>query len=467
MITRMKTDPKFLELAKHSSHNEIEILHSKTCSCYFCRQTYNARDVNDWTNDKGGVTALCPVCGMDSVIGDASGVPLDKNLLKDLNQAFYGEDYMEKHPAAALKYVERYKQGNITHKKVNESLYIQYLSLLAGQGNSVSAYDLGQLYENGTEFTPKDPKTAFFYYGMACLSSDGGALTRLGVLSESGALGSVDLRGAYECYAKGMAMGCLEALVHFADCYSKGLFVEKNPTFAYDILSSVWPECYSRFAGSSGKDVNIFPDVAYRLGTYYLTGGKATKDPRLALRFFLYAQFGFHLLQSAGLSTNEILGDLAAVEKAIEELAHRFRLVKQDPAFDNDTFADTLNDVSISPTFLVGQKEQIPTSAFSSPTFDKETHTLSFDLTSPSPLLVVDVGNLFCGFVPGTIHWDFIDVSDVRLGKGNSFAKINGNPADGWDFMSPDEGDERAVVSIVLLRGVPGHKHGKPSGGKA
>jgi len=228
MITRMKTDPKFLELAKHSSHNEIEILHSKTCSCYFCRQTYSARDVNDWTNDKGGVTALCPICGMDSVIGDACGVPLDKNLLKDLNQAFYGEDYMEKHPAAALKYVERYKQGNITHKKVNESLYIQYLSLLAGQGNSVSAYDLGQLYENGTEFTPKDPKTAFSYYGMACLSSDGGALTRLGVLSESGGLGAVDLKGAYECYAKGMAMGSLEALVHFADCYSKGLFVEKT-----------------------------------------------------------------------------------------------------------------------------------------------------------------------------------------------------------------------------------------------
>ena len=121
-----------------------------------------------------------------------------------MNLAYYGEDYMEKHPAAAKKYVARYQEGKITHKAANEALYIQYLYSLASQGDQEAAYSLGELFENGSEFTPADPKVAFSYYGMSCLAKDGGALTRLGVLSESGALGKADPAGAYQCYAKAM-----------------------------------------------------------------------------------------------------------------------------------------------------------------------------------------------------------------------------------------------------------------------
>ena len=457
----MKQDTRLAALAKHSSNNEIEILHSKDCSCYFCRQTYSAREVNDWINDERGVTAICPVCGMDSVIGDACGTPIDKVLLKELNLAFYGEDYMEKHPSAALKYVQRYKNGNITHKKVNEALYIQYLCLLAGLGNSSAAFDLGQLYENGTEFTAQDPKTAFSYYAMKCLSSDGGALTRLGVLSESGALGKADPRGAYECYAKGMAMGSLEALVRFADCYAKGLFVEPNPLFAYDILSSVWPEIYSRFTATSGKDINIFPDVAYRLASFAYKGVGGPADARVALRYYLFAQFGFELMKNAGTLTSELNECYADSLSAIDLISKKYHLVKQDPVFDNDTFADSLADNAFNPLGIGGDN------LFAPGAFDKNEKTFAFDVTYPLPPLIVDAGNLYCGFVPGTIHWDFLDVSDVRLGVGNHFVKVAGDPEEGWDFISSEDADDRAIVSIVLTRSASHHKHTKTSGGKA
>lgn len=462
IIHIMKTNQKLIELSKHSSHNEIEILQSKNCSCYFCRQTYSARDVNDWTNDKGGVTAICPVCGMDAVIGDACGIPLDKTTLKEMNMAFYGEDYMEKHPQAALKYVERYKQGNITHKKVNENLYIQYLSLLAGLGNPEAAYDLGSLYEEGTEFTKSDAKEAFSYYAMNCLSSDGGALTRLGILSESGALGKVDERGAYECYAKGMAMGSLDALVHFADCYLNGVFVEKNLYFAYDILSSVWPDCYTRFVASSGKDINIFPDVAFRLASFYLAGDKVAKDPRTGLRFLLLADFGYQIMKTSGLATDDILSDMKEAEAEIEELKKKFRLTRQDPIFDDDTFADSVDELVLSPMPIISGKASV-----SSISYDKESHDCSFDLTFPSPLLIVDIGNLFCGFVPGTIHWDFLEVGDVRIGHGAQFSRITGNPDDGWDFLSYDEGEAQPVFSLILDRPSAHHSSRKAKGGKA
>jgi hypothetical protein len=105
IIWRMKKDPKLIALHSHASNNEIEILKSKTCSCFFCRQTYSARLVNDWINDARGVTAICPECGMDAVLGDAGGEADRQSLFKEMNLAYYGEDYMEKHPAAAKKYV--------------------------------------------------------------------------------------------------------------------------------------------------------------------------------------------------------------------------------------------------------------------------------------------------------------------------------------------------------------------------
>jgi len=296
---------------------------------------------------------------------------------------------------------------------------------------------------------------------MRCLSSDGGALTRLGVLSENGSLGKPDPRGAYECYAKAMSMGSLEALIRFSDCYMKGVFVEPNPLFAFDILTSIWPEIFSRFVSTSGKEITVFPDTAYRLGNIFLTGAAGTKDSRLALRYFLYAQFGFEIMKTLNLLTSELALDLENAQKSIDDLAKKFHLTKQDPVFDNDTFADSLGD------FDLANLATLEPNIFSPGTFDKGNHTFSFDVTYPLPPLLIDVGNLFCGFVPGTVHWDFIDVNEVTLGHGNSFSSVTGNPEDGWDFMSADEQDDRSIVSIVLMKSRAGHKHMKTGGGKA
>jgi TPR repeat protein len=443
----MKKDPKLIEIYKHSSNNEIEILHSKEASCFFCRQNYSARKVNDWINDERGVTAICPECGMDAVIGDASGVNLDKTLLKDMNIAYYGEDYMEKHPAAAAKYVQRYKEGKITHKKANEALYIQYLALLAKSGNAAAAYDLGSIYENGSEFTEKDPSMAFAYYSSSALRSDGGALTRLGVLSETGALGKVDPKGAYECYAKAMAMGSLEALVRFADCYRKGLNVPSDPAFAFEIVSSIWSESYSRFINSAGKDINIFPDLAYRIGLSYEEGFGVKKDAATALRYYLYAEFGFGLFKGLGYLRGNLESQYENIQTRIAKIAKSYHLRKQDPVFDNDTFADSLEEQALA--FLAGPTQKL---SFTPGLYDKSNNTFAFDINYDIPPLIVDVGNLFCGFVAGTIRWDFVDVSDVKLGHGDAFDKIVGDPDDGWALLSNERGEEENICSIVFTR---------------
>lgn len=441
----MKKDPKLIALHSHATNNEIEILKSTTCSCFFCRQTYSARLVNDWVSDERGVSAICPECGMDAVIGDACGLPLDKATLKELNLAYYGEDYMEKNPTAAKKYVQRYKEGKITHKAANEALYIQYLYSLASRGDSEAAFALASLYEYGSEFTPADPKVAFSYYGMSCLAKDGEALTHLGMLSESGLLGKKDEQGAYQCYAKAMAMGSLEGLIRFCDCYRKGIFVLPDSTFAFECLNGIWDESYRRFSLSTGKDINIFPDISYRLGSMFMDGSGTGKDLILALRLLLYAEFGYNLMKSQNLLRKDLAIELQDDEERIESLAKTFKLKKQDPVFDNDTFADSLEDDGSGLISLQSYN-------FAPGNFDKGQGLFDFDLSYSFPPLIVDCGNLFCGFVPGTIHWSFTDVVEAKYGKEGLFNKIDGDPSEGWQFLLNGDGEDKTVVTVVFTR---------------
>lgn len=73
---------------KHSSQHKDEILQSNNCSCFYCLTTFSSASIVEWT-DKGQ-TALCPHCGIDSVIGDKSGYPItDIDFLKQMNSFWF------------------------------------------------------------------------------------------------------------------------------------------------------------------------------------------------------------------------------------------------------------------------------------------------------------------------------------------------------------------------------------------
>ncbi len=440
-------EPRLLEIQRHAVNNDLEILKSETASCFFCRQTYSARKVNDWITDERGVTAICPECGMDAVVGDASGFALTHDDLKALNAAFYGEDYMEKHPQAARKYVTRYREGKITHKKANEALYRQYLALLVERGDEHAAYELGQLYEKGSEFTPADPKTAFTYYSIPAQGEDGEAFTRLGVLCESGALGKKDLKGAYECYAKAIAMGSLAGLLHFTDCYVNGVYVAKDERFAFWCLYDNWPLSYNALTASTGKDVNVFPQLSYRLGKMWEDGVGVKKDAKTALGFLLCAQFGYQLLLSAGPLDGEENAEYRDVSLRIERLGKALKFHRGDPVFDNDTWADSLMGDSDWPPLGPNRK-----SVFSPLGFDRAQGTFDFDITYEYPPLIIDLGNLFCGFAFGTLHWSFTDVADVTFGTSNLIDHVEGDSDTGWRLLAGPGPEAEAVATIVLTK---------------
>ncbi len=76
----------------HSANHRKEIECSKQCGCFYCLEVYSPGKIDEWVDEDEndlGTTALCPQCGIDSVIGDASGYPITKEFLKDMYRYWF------------------------------------------------------------------------------------------------------------------------------------------------------------------------------------------------------------------------------------------------------------------------------------------------------------------------------------------------------------------------------------------
>ena len=90
----MKFNEKILEEAhQHSFKNREEIVKSELCGCFYCEAVFAPSEIEDWVDeDKNniGQTALCPKCGIDSVIGSKSGFPVnEKVFLREMHKYWF------------------------------------------------------------------------------------------------------------------------------------------------------------------------------------------------------------------------------------------------------------------------------------------------------------------------------------------------------------------------------------------
>jgi hypothetical protein len=90
----------------HSLSNQAEIEASKNCGCFFCMEIFPAEEISAWTTLQvptaeeleagGALTAICPHCGSESVIGDKSGYPITAQFLNLMHQAWYQKTILYK-----------------------------------------------------------------------------------------------------------------------------------------------------------------------------------------------------------------------------------------------------------------------------------------------------------------------------------------------------------------------------------
>lgn len=76
-------EPEYIQAHKYCSKHRDHIKKSDLCGCFYCLETFKPSEIVKWTDEVGGEgsTALCPKCGIDSVIGSASGFPITEKFL--------------------------------------------------------------------------------------------------------------------------------------------------------------------------------------------------------------------------------------------------------------------------------------------------------------------------------------------------------------------------------------------------
>jgi len=87
----------FIAAHKYSSRHRDEILRSALCGCFYCLATFAPSEIKDWVTEPPtgegisalGQTALCPYCGIDSVVGSGSGFPITPELLSRMKQHWF------------------------------------------------------------------------------------------------------------------------------------------------------------------------------------------------------------------------------------------------------------------------------------------------------------------------------------------------------------------------------------------
>lgn len=80
---------KLLKIHKLSSNHKELLMKEDVCGCFYCVSIFSPKLITDWIEDENDLTAICPYCGIDSVIPNYSDYQLNKELLKEMREYFF------------------------------------------------------------------------------------------------------------------------------------------------------------------------------------------------------------------------------------------------------------------------------------------------------------------------------------------------------------------------------------------
>lgn len=75
-------DPRIASALALAKDNREALKNDKTCGCFACLAIFDPAEITDWNGD----TAICPYCGQEAVIGESSGLPINAEVLSEINK---------------------------------------------------------------------------------------------------------------------------------------------------------------------------------------------------------------------------------------------------------------------------------------------------------------------------------------------------------------------------------------------
>jgi hypothetical protein len=70
-----------------SSNHRSQVETSKLCGCFYCVAMFPPTEIVEWVDLDS--TAMCPRCGIDSIIGSASEVPIAAEFLERMRAHWF------------------------------------------------------------------------------------------------------------------------------------------------------------------------------------------------------------------------------------------------------------------------------------------------------------------------------------------------------------------------------------------
>lgn len=63
-------------------------MNDSSCGCFYCLTIFSPSEIVEWIQDEKE-TAVCPYCGIDSVIGESAGYPITKEFLEKMQKYWF------------------------------------------------------------------------------------------------------------------------------------------------------------------------------------------------------------------------------------------------------------------------------------------------------------------------------------------------------------------------------------------
>lgn len=83
----MNNDP-IMAAHKFCTDNKEDLQKDTRCGCFYCLKVFSPSEIMNYIADTKG-TAICPYCGVDSVIGEHSGFPITIEFLSKMKDYWF------------------------------------------------------------------------------------------------------------------------------------------------------------------------------------------------------------------------------------------------------------------------------------------------------------------------------------------------------------------------------------------
>ncbi len=69
--------------------NREKLENAQVCGCFYCLRIFDPKEIV-WEDD-ADQTAMCPYCGIDSVLPESANLPITKPFLKKMHEFWFTE----------------------------------------------------------------------------------------------------------------------------------------------------------------------------------------------------------------------------------------------------------------------------------------------------------------------------------------------------------------------------------------